>query len=93
MGPFGNKNRINFFDMLKEQTSLTVDGVQALCEYCDAPTDENAAVVKGFEVSADNARRLLISEINKTFITQRSRSCLRVMTSRKFSNQGSFTAT
>jgi uncharacterized protein Yka (UPF0111/DUF47 family) len=69
MGPFGKKNRVNFFDMLKNQASLTVDGVQALCVYCDAPTDENAAAVKEFEVSADNARRLLISEINKTFIT------------------------
>jgi len=69
MGIFGNKFRIDFFDMLKDQADLTVDGVQALCEYCDKPTDKNAAAVKEFEVSADNARRLLISEINKTFIT------------------------
>ena len=69
MGIFGNRNRVNFFDLLKDQTTLTVDGVQALCRYCDDPTDENAAAVKSVEVQADGARRLLISEINKTFIT------------------------
>lgn len=68
MGPF-SKNRVNFFDMLKDQASLTVDGVQALCTYCEEPTDAKAAEVKEFEVNADTARRLLISEINKTFIT------------------------
>lgn len=69
MSLFHNRKRVNFFDLIETQTSLTVNGVQALCDYCDSPTDENAAAVKGFEISADDARRLLISEINKTFIT------------------------
>lgn len=69
MGLFNKKNRVNFFDMLKDQAYLTEEGVKALCSFCETPTDENAAKVKEFEINADNARRLLISEINKTFIT------------------------
>lgn len=69
MGLFKRKKSTNFYEMLTNQSSLTVEGVQALCDYCDDPTDEKGAKVKEYEVKADTARRLLISEINKTFIT------------------------
>jgi predicted phosphate transport protein (TIGR00153 family) len=69
MGLIKIKKSVNFFEMLTEQASLTVAGVQALCDYCDDPTEEKGAKVKEYEVKADTARRLLISEINKTFIT------------------------
>jgi uncharacterized protein Yka (UPF0111/DUF47 family) len=69
MGLIKNKKRNDFYVLLGNQASLTVDGVKALCDYCDDPTDEKGAKVKEFEVKADTARRLLISEINKTFVT------------------------
>lgn len=70
MGLFFNKKKtVSFFDLLMEQAKLTEEGVQALCTYCEDPTEENGAKVKEYEKSADRLRRLLISEINKTFIT------------------------
>lgn len=69
MGLFNNNKAQSFYDLLNDQAKLTVDGVQALCDYCGDPTPENAQKVMDLEKSADKARRLLISEINKTFIT------------------------
>lgn len=69
MGIINNKKKANFYEMLKKQASVTVDGVKAFNDYCTEPTPEKAAEVKQFEVQADTARRVLISEMNKTFIT------------------------
>lgn len=69
MAYHGKKGAVNFFNMLRDQAAVTVDGVKALLAYCDDPSTENGDKVIEFEHLADDKRRLLISEINKTFIT------------------------
>ena len=63
------KNKINFFDMLKEQSGYAYHAAKMLKEYC-ASLDESVAdeVIK-LEHDADEVRRKLIYALNKTYIT------------------------
>jgi len=63
------KNKINFFDMLKEQSGYAYHAAKMLKEYC-ASLDESVAdeVIK-LENDADEVRRKLIYALNKTYIT------------------------
>lgn len=69
---FGKKNKKQkrgFYDLLEAQAKVTMEGIAEFCKFCNEPTEELSKSIKNFEVDGDNARRLLISEINKTFIT------------------------
>ena len=63
------KKRIDFFALLNQQCELTVRAMEVLCEYCKLPTETLSESIKDIEHSADDIRRTLIEEINKTYIT------------------------
>ncbi len=63
------KNKINFFDMLKEQSSYVVKSMTLLNEYCTTSKEELADIIILLEEEADEVRRQLISHLNKTYIT------------------------
>ena len=68
-GKKSKKQKRGFYDLLEAQAKVTMEGIAEFCKFCNEPTEELSKSIKNFEVDGDNARRLLISEINKTFIT------------------------
>ncbi|HDN79240.1 MAG: DUF47 domain-containing protein [Chloroflexi bacterium] len=58
-----------FLRLLTEQAAKTLEGMQALGEYMKAPTDHNAQRVIQAERDADEVRRILIDELNRSFVT------------------------
>ena len=63
------KKQGSFYELLENQARVTMEGISEFCKFCNEPTEELSKSIKNYEVDGDNARRLLISEINKTFIT------------------------
>jgi hypothetical protein len=58
-----------FVQLLLQQTDYTVKGMEALTEYMDDPCTERAQVITKMEKEADEVRRILIDELNHTFVT------------------------
>jgi hypothetical protein len=58
-----------FIDMLVDQARLTVAGVEALKTYMSTGTLEDAEKVHRAEKDADEVRRILVDEINRSFVT------------------------
>jgi hypothetical protein len=59
-----------FIRLTQEQASLTLEGLDALNAYMNGQNPDEAAATVGFkEKEADEARRILIYELNKTFVT------------------------
>jgi predicted phosphate transport protein (TIGR00153 family) len=54
---------------IREQARLTVEGLDALKTYMSSQDPAAAALLVNREKQADEARRILICELNKTFIT------------------------
>ena len=74
MGFFGRKkpfsgNEGRFFDILSSQSAKTVEGLEALWNFAENGTKENANSVRNIEREADELRRVLIQELDSTFIT------------------------
>jgi uncharacterized protein Yka (UPF0111/DUF47 family) len=72
MSWFGNplkprKDRI--IERLINQAEACCCGLQGLVAYMTSPTPENAKVVREAEERGDEERRLLIDELNRTFVT------------------------
>jgi len=66
--PFSNgENR--FFELLSRQSSKTVEGLEALFAFAEDGTREKANFVRNLEREADELRRILIEELDKTFVT------------------------
>lgn len=66
--PFRKKpNR--FIELLTQQARLTEEGMGALVAYFEKPTKRRAEVVDKLETEADEIRRILIDELNHTFVT------------------------
>ena len=66
--PFKRKpNR--FIELLVQQATLTEEGMTALVAYFEKPTKRRAEVVDKIETEADEIRRILIDELNHTFVT------------------------
>jgi len=63
------RKKIDFFNILTEQTDKTMEGMQALEEYMKNPSEELVKKVFDLEREADGIRRTLIDELNKTFAT------------------------
>ena len=64
------KKRQNvFLKLIHDQASLTVDGLEALKTFMISRDPAASALVSSKEKEADEARRILIDELNKTFIT------------------------
>lgn len=60
---------VDFYDLLKEQSKLTLDGVCALEKYMITGDLEDGHQVNKIEKLADAKRKFLIDELDKTFIT------------------------
>jgi len=58
-----------FIQLLIQQADYTVQGVEALLEYINNPSEAHAQAVKKMEKEADEVRRILIEELNRTFVT------------------------
>jgi predicted phosphate transport protein (TIGR00153 family) len=58
-----------FIKLIVQQASKTLDGLTALTCYMENQTQVNANLLTAKEKEADEIRRILINELNKTFIT------------------------
>ncbi len=58
-----------FFEILSRQASKTLEGLEALWNFAQNGTEENANVVRSIEHEADELRRILIEELDQTFVT------------------------
>jgi predicted phosphate transport protein (TIGR00153 family) len=64
------KKRQNvFIRLIQEQAALTLQGMEALKAYMSGQDPDAAARLTKSEKEADEARRILIDELNKTFVT------------------------
>lgn len=58
-----------FIQRLQEQCMLNVEAAEALKDYMEKPNKKNAQRVRQLEKDADEIRRVLIDELNRTFVT------------------------
>lgn len=58
-----------FIKLIQDQANLTLQGMDALKAYMSGQDPSAAANVSKSEKEADEARRILIDELNKTFVT------------------------
>jgi predicted phosphate transport protein (TIGR00153 family) len=58
-----------FLKLIHDQASLTLDGLEALKVFMTTQDPAASALLSSKENDADEARRILIDELNKTFIT------------------------
>ncbi len=63
------KRHNNFLERLTEQSASLVEGGEALVEYMHKPSNRNAQALREVEKNADEIRRILIDELNRTFVT------------------------
>ena len=64
------KKRQNvFLKLIHDQAELTLEGLEALKTYLNTQDPAASALLDAKEKEADEARRILIDELNKTFIT------------------------
>ena len=66
---FKRKESLNFYSLLIQQAQVIRDAVEALCDFCQDPTQEKGDLVKVKEKEADTIPRQLVEDINRTFIT------------------------
>jgi len=69
MRSFFKKRQNTFIKLIHEQAALTLAGLDALKAYMDGQDGVAAAELINKEKEADEIRRILIFELNKTFIT------------------------
>jgi hypothetical protein len=70
LGLFSRRKKTNrFVELLIQQADFTVQGMEALRQYVHEPDQKLARKVSQFEKDADEVRRILIDELNKTFVT------------------------
>ncbi len=58
-----------FLQLIIDQAAKTLEGMEALEEFMKEPTEETAKQVRKAEKEADELRRILIDELNRTFVT------------------------
>lgn len=67
---FSRKKSPNrFLELLSRQAEFTVQGMEALKQYMKNPDSNLAERVSRIETEADEVRRILIDELNRTFVT------------------------
>ncbi len=59
----------HFIERLHEQALIVMHGTEALIDYMTKPSKKNAARVRNLEKEADEVRRILIDELNRSFVT------------------------
>jgi hypothetical protein len=65
----GPKKRSVFYDILEQQADKALEGLEALTRFAEEGTREHATAVTNIEREADDLRRLLVLELDKTFVT------------------------
>ncbi|MDI7277823.1 MAG: hypothetical protein QME94_17730, partial [Anaerolineae bacterium] len=55
-----------FYELLTQQAEKTLRGMEALLDYVSEPTPAKAREVSVLEADADEVRRILIDELNRT---------------------------
>ncbi len=58
-----------FHNLIEQQASITLDGLKLLCKYFEVQDREIAEELSNKEKEADEVRRILIDELNRTFVT------------------------
>ena len=58
-----------FLERLREQCVLSMEATSALVDYMQKPNKKNAKRVRQIEKDGDEIRRILIDELNRTFVT------------------------
>jgi hypothetical protein len=58
-----------FNELLVQQAQITAEGFDALMAYFEKPSKKRADAVSVAETAADEIRRILIDELNRTFVT------------------------
>ena len=66
--PFPNSKR-QFLEILSRQAAKTLEGLEALGNYAENGSKENANLVRNVEHEADEIRRILVEELDQTFVT------------------------
>jgi predicted phosphate transport protein (TIGR00153 family) len=67
---FRRKDKQNrFMELLQQQADHTVKGMQTLSEYMSHPHDALVNKISEIEKEADEVRRILIDELNRSFVT------------------------
>jgi len=66
---FSRKKTNRFIELLIRQAEHTVEGLENLHRYMGQPEDDLARQVSQIEKAADEERRILIDELNRTFVT------------------------
>ncbi len=61
--------KTDFYKLLLDQAEKTQDGLAALLEFINNPTQEVGNDVSRLEGEADEIRRILIDDLNRTFVT------------------------
>jgi predicted phosphate transport protein (TIGR00153 family) len=69
MRNFFKKRQNVFIKLIRDQAALTLEGMDALKAYMTGEDPAAASNLNTKEKEADEARRILIDELNKTFIT------------------------
>lgn len=72
MGLFGwlNRGPDKFLKLLTDQAALTLDGMEVLEDFVNQKGDgDNARRLRIVEKEADEVRRILIDELNRSFVT------------------------
>ena len=69
LGRLFKKRRNLFIQLIHDQARLTLEGLEALNSYLVNQGAEAANLLKTREKEADEVRRIMIYELNKTFIT------------------------
>jgi predicted phosphate transport protein (TIGR00153 family) len=68
-GFFRRRPRPNFTRMLQDQAEKALEGLDGLEAYLRNPTEEQARHVKQLEKEGDELRRILVNDLNRTFVT------------------------
>ena len=69
MSLFSRGKKDRFIELLIKQAEFAVEGLQALLKYVAEPDESLAQRVNEIEKEADEVRRILIDELNRTFVT------------------------
>ena len=73
LGNFFKPRQDNFVRLLIEQSEWTVQGLEALLMYMRDADEAPANTVRKCEKEADEVRRILVDELNRTFVTPMDR--------------------
>jgi len=64
-----NQRPDRFLKLICDQASYAQAGLEALQAYVKAPSEASASTVRKVEKDADEVRRILIDELNRSFVT------------------------